>query len=266
MEIEARIRTAIRDAVNRPSRKPFHWGGLTGYEQLEAIVQALRSEPLEGPESSYLQRLARQVGRAVEKNRILAQDLREADNWLVRIAECLRYPPSSFSVCEASLTSEQVRQEMEALLQLFQPDLKRCQAQAALYNAWHRLWRRWSPDLLHCYDIPGLPPDNLKMESLFGWLRRHQRRISGRKSTRELRDFGQYQVLFLARSEDDLLQQLRRVPLAEYQARRRRLAQAEAPRQFLRRLHRDPLGTMRCLVHQHATRRAALTSSTDLPP
>ncbi|AUB35366.1 hypothetical protein COO91_01244 [Nostoc flagelliforme CCNUN1] len=31
-------------------------------------------------------------------------------------------------------------------------------------------------------------------------LRRHQRRISGRKSTAELRDFGQYQVLFVAQS------------------------------------------------------------------
>lgn len=268
MEIEAQIRTAIRDAVNRPSRKPFHWGGLTGYEQLEAIAQALRTEPLEGPETSYLQRLVVPVDRAVEKNRILAQDLGEAHNWLVRIAECLRYPPSSFPASDtlASLTSEQVKGEMEALLQTFQPDLKRRPAQAALYNAWHHLWRSWSPDLLHCYDISGLPPDNLKMESLFGQLRRHQRRISGCKSTRELRDFGQCQVLFLADSEDDLLQQLRRVPLAEYQARRRCLAEAEAPRQFLRRLHRDPRGTMRSLVNQHAARRATLASSTGLPP
>jgi len=269
VEIEAQIRTAIRDAVNRPSRKPFYWGGLTGYEQLEAIAQALRSEPLEGAETRYLQRLAMQVDRVVKKNRVLAQDLQEAHNGLVRIAECLRYPPSSFPASDTSetpLTSEQVRGEMEVLLQAFQPDLKRRPAQAALYNAWHRLWRSWGSDLLHCYDLPGLPPDNLKMESLFGRLRRHQRRISGRQSTRELRDFGPCQVLFLAESEDDLLQQLRRVPLAEYQIRRRRLAEAEAPRQFLRRLHRDPLNTMRSLVHQHAARRTTLTSSSSLPP
>ena len=259
MEIEAQIRTAIRDAVNRPSRKSFHWGGLKGYEQLEAIAQALRAEPLQGPETGYLRRLAMQVDRAVEKNRPLAQDLREAHTWLMRIAECLRYPPSSFSASDTSgapLTSEQVKGEMEALLQEFRPDLKRRPAQSALCNAWHRSWKSWGPDLLHCYDIPGLPPDNLKLESLFGRLRSHQRRISGRKSTRELRDFGQYQVLFLADSEDDLLQQLRQVPLAEYQARRLRLAEAEVPRQLLRRLHRDPLGTMRCLVNQHAARRA----------
>jgi len=47
---------------------------------------------------------------------------------------------------------------------------------------------------------------------------------------------------------------------------RRRLAEAEAPRQFLHRLHRNPLGTIHRLVKQHAARRSALTSSTGLPP
>ncbi len=47
------------------------------------------------------------------------------------------------------------------------------------------------------------------MESLFERLRRRQRRISGRKSTRELRDFGQAQVLFQAESEATLLEQIR---------------------------------------------------------
>ncbi|WP_242055813.1 hypothetical protein [Nostoc flagelliforme] len=62
-------------------------------------------------------------------------------------------------------------------------------------------------------------------------LRRHQRRISGRKSTVQLRDFGQYQVLFLAENEKQLLEQIQQVPIAEYKAQRRRLAVSEAPRQ-----------------------------------
>lgn len=269
MEIESWMRVAIRDAVNRPSRKPFCWGGLKGYEQLQAVAQALRSVPPEESGTGYLQRLAMQVERALKKSRTLAKDVREAHTRLRRVAECLRYPPSSYPASDTSatpLTGEQVRREMEEQLQQFRPDLKRCPAQAALYHAWHRVWRDCGPDLLHCYDIPGLPSDNLQLESLFGQLRCHQRRVSGRKSTRELRDFGQYQVLFLADSEDDLLQQLRQVPLAEYQARRLCLAEAEAPRRFFHRLHRDPLNTMRGLVKQHAARRAALASSTGLPP
>jgi hypothetical protein len=164
------------------------------------------------------------------------------------------------------LTGEQVKQEMEALMQSFQPDLKRKPAQAALYGAWHRTWEAYGPDLLHCYDIPGLHPDNLMLESLFGRLRCHQRRVSGRKSTCELRDFGQCQVLFLAESQDELLEQIRQVSLEEYRENRRRLEEAEAPRRLLHRLHRDPLATMRGLVKQHAARRAVLVAASDLPP
>ena len=130
MEIEAWIRVAIRDAVNRPSRKPFYWGGLRGYEQPQAVAQALRSVPPEEPGTGYLQRLALQVERALKKNHTLAQDVREAHTWLRRIAECLRYPPSSYSTSDTSatpLTSEQVRREMEELLQQFRPDLSAVQ-------------------------------------------------------------------------------------------------------------------------------------------
>jgi hypothetical protein len=261
-EVEAQIRVAIRDAVNRKSRKPFYWGGLKGYEQLEAIAQALEDVPSDEPETGYLRRLKMRVDRVVEAYQVNVEDLKEAHTWLRRIADCLRYPPSH-SAPEPSLTSEQVKREMEALLRSFQPDLQRRPAQAALHRAWHRSWETYGPDLLHCYDIPGLPPDNLMLESLFGRLRRHQRRVSGRKSTRELRDFGQCQVLFLAESEDELLEQIRQVPLEEYRENRRRLEEAEAPRRLLHRLHRHPLGTMHSLVNQHAARRAALASATD---
>ena len=262
MTIEAQIRVAIRDAVNRKSRKPFYWGGLKGYEQLEAIAQALEEVPGDEPETGYLQRLKMRVDRVVEAYQVNVEDLKEAHTWLRRIADCLRYPPSH-STPEPSLTSEQVQREMEVLLRSFQPDLKRRPAQAALHGTWHRTWETYGPDLLHCYDIPGLPPDNLMLESLFGRLRRHQRRVSGRKSTRELRDFGQCQVLFLAESEEELLEQIRQIPLEEYRENRRRLEEAEAPRRLLHRLHRNPLGAMRSLVNRHAARRAVLALASD---
>jgi hypothetical protein len=264
MTIEAQVRVAIRDAVNRKSRKPFYWGGLKGYEQLKATAQALEKVPSDEPETDYLRRLKVRVDRMVETYQVNVEDLSQAHTWLRRIADCLRYPPSD-STPEPSLTSAQVKQEMEALLQSFQPDLKRRPAQAALHGVWHRTWEEYGSDLLPCYNILGLPPDNLMLESLFGRLRRHQRRVSGQKSTRELRDFGQYQVLFLAESEDALLEQIRQVSLEEYRENRRRLEEAEAPRRLLYRLHRNPLGTMRGLIRQHATRRAALASASDPP-
>ena len=268
IEIETQLRGAIRDAVNRPSRKPLHWGGLAGYQQLEGIAQALQAVPAED-HTAYLLRLASQVNRVVDTNRLLAQDVAAAHAELTQIAACLRYPPSAFPAsnrAEPLVTSDLVRREMDALLEHFQPDLKRQPAQAALASAWHRLWQTCGPDLLPCYDIRGLPPDNLKLEALFEELRNHQRRISGRKSTRPLRDFGQSQVLFDAQNEAELWQQLQHVPLAEYELQRQRLAKAEEPRQNLSRLHRDPAKAARQIIEQHAARRAELTQALAAPP
>ncbi|MBD2214365.1 hypothetical protein H6G27_31575 [Nostoc linckia FACHB-104] len=256
------LRAAIRDCVNRTSRKPFRWGGLSGYQQLEAIGAILRSLPCREIDTDYLSLLSVWVDQALSNNLSVALDLAEAHKWLRQIADCLRYPEYSkrsadnvtdiTQTSSSPLTSLQVWREMEDLLQQFQPDLQQNPAQFALKKKLQRLWDKYGTNLLHCYDIPGLPPDNLKMEAMFSHLRRHQRRISGRKSTAELRDFGQYQVLFLAESEKQLLEKIQQVPITEYKTQRRRLALAQAPRQQKRRLHHDSVSTIRairCLVN-----------------
>ncbi|MEJ6483849.1 hypothetical protein N0Y54_21440 [Nostoc punctiforme UO1] len=261
MAIESQIRAAIRDCVNRTSRKPFRWGGLSGYQQLETIGQILRSLPCREIDTDYLSLLSVWIDQALSNNLSVALDLEQANLWLRRIADCLHYPKYSHPIKDnvtntidttnLSLTSLKVRCEMEELLQQFVPDPKQNPAQFALKKKLQRLWDKYGTNLLHCYDIPGLPPDNLKMEAMFSNLRRHQRRISGRKSTAELRDFGQYQVLFLAESEEMLLAQIREVPVAEYNTQRRRLAMGEAPRQQKHRLHRHSVRTIQALVDQH---------------
>jgi hypothetical protein len=143
---------------------------------------------------------------------------------------------------------------METLIQSLHPNPKRQRPQSRLLSALRKRWRLHQQELLPCYDIPGLPQDNLQMESLFERLRRRQRRISGRKSTKELRDFGQAQVLFQAESEAALLEQIRQVPLEDYRVWRTRLRQSEHPRQFIQRLHHDPLATMNRLVDQYISR------------
>ncbi|MCC5648028.1 hypothetical protein LC607_35055 [Nostoc sp. CHAB 5824] len=62
---------------------------------------------------------------------------------------------------------------------------------------------------------------------------------------------GQYQVLFLAQSEKQLLEQIQQVPVTEYKAQRLRLALFEAPRQQKHRLHYHPVSAIQSLVHQH---------------
>jgi len=237
---------AIRDAVNRSTRKPFSWGGLAGYQQLEAIDQALTQLTAMDPDRRYFQKLSKQVKRVLDKNRTLANNVQEAHHWLRQISACLRYPRKSHS--DDPVNSRQVAREMKELLDRFKPDPKYQRPQSAIKSKLHRNWNLYGSDLLHTYDIPGLPPDNLHIESLFGRLRRHQRRVSGRKSTRPLREFGHYQVLFSADSQADLLNHLRTVPLHEYRRHRKLLESAELPRLFMHCLHRDAEGTLQRLV------------------
>jgi len=248
MEIEDQFRMAIRDAVNRATRKPFYWGGLKGYRQLESIAQALHTMPV--AENAFFSRLIRQVDRTLENNRQLAETIDKTYTWFLRIAACLRYPPRSY-VEAPTPTRHQVKQEMEELLQNLEIEARRQVVPLSLYSGLRKRWDLFGDDLLHCFDIPDLPQDNLKVESLFGRLRCHQRRISGRKSTQPLRDFGHYQILFLAESEEQLLEQLRGVPVEDYQEQRKHQTQAEAPRRFLARLHRDPEKTMQNLADKY---------------
>ncbi len=257
---EEQVRHAIHDAVSRTSRKPFTWGGLAGYDQLDAIAQALHRIP-SASETAYLRSLNPQLDRALEVNRSLVDDVRAAHSCLRHIADCLHYRPDSTASQSSSVASHDVRQEMEALLAQFRPDPKEQVAQAALQCAWHRVWKAWESDLLTCYDVAGLPPDNLRLEAFFNRIRQHERRISGHASTRPLGALGAYQLLFVADSEHELLAHLRRVPLADYQVHRQRVAQCEASRQQRYRFHHDPAHAIQTLLDQHATRRATLAAA-----
>jgi hypothetical protein len=240
------MRIAIRDALYRSSRKPFQWGGLQGYQQLQVIAERLQELCTTDPDNVYWRQLFRQVRRTVDKNRIVATHLAEAHHWLLRIAACLRYPPSHG--VDQALSGEQVAQEMKQLLQEFQPDPKRQRPQHALRSRLQVLWNGYGEQLLPCYDIPGLPPDNLQLEAFFNRLRRNQRRISGRKSTRELNRLGHYQALFTAKSEAELLEHLRQVPYKSYLDQRLCVYKAEGYQRFLHSLHRNPENTLTKLV------------------
>lgn len=230
---------------------------MKGYRQLTAIAPVLHQLLTRDPENHYFRRLAKQVDRVLDKNRVLANNLEETHQGLGKIAACLRYPPSKYP--KEQITAEQVALEMETLQQRFHSEQKIRGPQSALLRRLDHLWQSFGEHLLHCYDIPGLPPDNLQIESLFGRLRRHQRRINGRRSTHELRVFGHYQVLFIAATQAELLDQLRRVPLAEYQEHRKKLEAAESTRRFFHRLHRDTTKTIQRLTDRYL----ALSSELD---
>jgi hypothetical protein len=242
MQLEIQLRAAIRETVNRGSRKPFFWGGLKGYEQLESIAQALAGLPTPLlTNADFLDLLRSRVKRVLTKNRPVAEDLKQAYQLLLAVARCLQYPPIKSDLEVGPKPNRQtVSAAITHLIQETQPTGQVQHAQLRLLGELKRRWELFGEELLYCYEIPGLPQDNLKLESLFGRLRRHQRRISGRSSTRELQVFGQAQVMFTAPSFQVLLDQLQQVPRARYENQRQKLAKAEQPRQFFHRLHQDP--------------------------
>lgn len=255
----------MRDAVNQGSRKPLTWGGLKGYQQLQAIALSLAQIDGTHPDEAYLLLLKNRLEFVLAKNRTVAEDLQKAHQFLRQVADCLHDPGQWKPETQRLARGQHVAQALEYLIQQAQPQGKVQRAQIRLLNGLQKRWALFGPDLLHCYAIPGLPPDNLKLESLFGRLRRHQRRISGRKSTRELLYFGQAQVLFTAPSLPELLTQIQRIPPELYQRHRQRLTQAEAHRQFFRRLHHDPLATVQTLVARHKVRSLALMNQQEAP-
>lgn len=244
---------AIRDSLNRTVRKPFQWGGLQGYQQLQVIATHLQQLDASEPDNPYWRQLAFQVERTLTRNRVLADQLAEAHHWLRRIAACLRYPPGKDTV--QTVTGQQVALEMDQLLQELRLDQTRHKPRLALKSRLQYLWKSYGKQLLPCYDIPGLPPDNLQLEAFFNQFRRRQRRISGRKTTRELNRLGHYQALFTAESETELLEHMRQVPYEAYLVHRQRIHLAETHQRFLRGLHRDPENTLKKLVDHHFSQR-----------
>lgn len=261
MKIEMEVRTAIRDAVNRASRKPFYWGGLKGYQQLEAIADALHQMKGTLAEHRFFQRLILQVDRVLAQNQALAAELEEAHVWLRKVAACLYYPQTSYSEAEwQMINSQQVADAMEELLEQLRQESHTKNILSKFHHALSKRWKAYGSELLHCYDVPGLPQHNLQLEGFFNRLRCHQRRISGRRSTKELRDFGQFQALFMSDSQNDLLQLIRAVPLEEYLKSRLRLIESEAPRHFIHQFHRKPGKTIARLLNRYMEHQHELTA------
>jgi len=252
MKIEMDVRNAVRDAVNRASRKPFYWGGLKGYQQLEAIADALHRMIGASVENEFFQRLVLQVDRALAQNQSLAAELEQAHTWLRKVAACLHYPQTAYSEAEWQiLKSQQVADAMEGLLEQLRQESQNKSILSKFHHALSKRWKAYGSELLHCYDVPGLPQHNLQLEGFFNRLRCHQRRISGRRSTKELRDFGQFQALFMSDSLNDLLEHIRCVPIEEYKKCRQRLAESESPRRFIAQFHRQPEKTISRLLDRY---------------
>jgi hypothetical protein len=146
--IETQVRQAIRDAVNRCSRKPFAWGGLSGYQQLEAMKKGLDQIRGINYESDYLLCLRSRVERVLAKNKTVAEDLKRAHEILLQVAQCLRYPPSAQELqFEEQISSQLVAQEITMLIEETRPSGKVQTAQIRLLGVLKRRMELFGQEL-----------------------------------------------------------------------------------------------------------------------
>lgn len=235
-------RRAIRDALTRPSRKPFRCGGLQGFDLLKSIHHHLSAREQADP---YLDELERRVQAALAATESQAEEVRQARTFLTEVEHYLAQAPRPQGKPDSEESSpppgsEAVRKTLEKMFSDWGAREEIGATSRRLLNKWDRMSKTWLPGILHCYDIAGLPRHNLKLESTFGALRRHQRRVSGRKETTPLRVFGPGEIMVQVLDEADILPWLRSVPPTEYWTQRRKQEEREEPRRWFRRLRRNP--------------------------
>lgn len=256
-------RRAIRDALTRPSRKPFRCGGLLGYDQLKGIYQHLSARETCDP---YLDELASSVKAALEAQECRAGDVRQARSLLLEVEHYLSSVPRP-ELDPDPEASEAVREKLREMFDAWREREDIGPTGQRLVGKWDAMAKTWLPGILHCYDIAGLPRHNLKLEGSFGALRRHQRRVSGRKETTPLRIFGPGEIMVQVLEEDEILPWLQSVPVEEYWEQRRKQEDREEPRRWLGRLRRDPeraLAQVDEQFHRMAVER--VETSPDTPP
>jgi len=260
--------------LSHSNRKPFQCGGLKAYEQLIAVEAHLHTRQQQLGTDPYLAKLHRRVKVAVQSSSELAGSVRQAHTCLRQLEHYLAQvtlptlPSSSAkaqgqnSLPESNVepqnqedrTLASLREELpipspsQTVQSMLKQMIDQWQKSAPLNSTlekvcrkWHSMAGKWLPAILHCYDIPGLPRNNLQLEACFGQLRQNQRRVSGRKETTPLRRLAPGQLLCQTLDDEELLSYLKSVPTDDYWRERRKQEVLEEPQRWLWRLHRHPL-------------------------
>jgi hypothetical protein len=255
-------RRAIQDVRHLGSRKPFHCGGLRGYEQLQAIAEHLAARQAKQGLDVYLSKLQVRAQRTVEQVRPLADDVRQAKDWLIRVERLLADAPLPDG---KQRPSEIQRQRMRDLLTQCEKQEDVGETVQALQCTWRRMLDDWEGDLYHCYDIESLPRSNLGVEALFGQARRQQRRRCGQADTAHLAATGHGSLRTASVAQSALLELFCQVPAWVYRLALRCVDAIEAGVRWPKQLHRDTTKALQRFQTQVETLRSRITPANSPP-
>lgn len=251
-QIEHLLRKSFQQVLRHPSRYPSTFGALAGYQQLQGIIQAMR-ERVPQEEESYLHRLLASGEQALDAAADLAGEVMGSAQLLAQLTnilfEPLSEPLSDLQLLSSEKSGADVKKEAIDLLDL--ANSRPGSLSEAFITQSKSLILKWEGSLFNCYDVPLLPANNAALESRFNRLRRGQRRISGRKSTTELRRTAHLQLLLYAESEEELLEQFFLVPEEAYLKTRISLEAAEEVQRQMARLRRKPYETASALIDKY---------------
>jgi len=223
IEVDAVITQLFRRTrylLTLKGRPPFRLAGMETYEQLDDVAR-LSLDLLTERYDPRLVQLYQGLQSALSPFAQTYQDLQQGRAWLRDIAYILA--PASPQALKGEQVAEQLSDYLGAI---------RCQSEvsAAIYDFGLHLGkvsRSYWPGLFHCYDVPGLPRTNNKIESLFRDAGRQMLRITGQKGLtgRTLQRQGAWELLPRPATEAKLLDGLSQIPLEDLAQERQRFAQ-----------------------------------------
>ncbi|MDR9894512.1 transposase [Aetokthonos hydrillicola Thurmond2011] len=164
---------AVRGSLTSDGRPPLDASGLKLQERLSLIEDSLERLAKKGGLPKPLIKLKQIVAKGLEKTASLFTPISVAYNWIHQAAEILDN--------ETGLNAIEVQQSFQTLLDSMSHAKNEAGTLEPGITHFLKITRSYWSGLFHCYDVEGLPRTNNDLEQVFGVLRHHQRRCTGRK-------------------------------------------------------------------------------------
>jgi hypothetical protein len=230
----------IRAVLQLKGQAPFRLAGLEAYETLDRIdVSVTRClQDHASPLLEAIQTLTRRRHKWDETY----QRLHRRQELVLELAGILDVPRTSQSWYIQ--TGVEVAQEVEQFLDGLAAFKLTCPEDASFIDHIIRRTEDWAPGLFFCYEEPAIPRTNNGLEQYNNVLKRHRRRITGRKATADyVTRHGPYVVFFDPdESVEQVLARFRQVSTTDFRQERQRFVAADACQRRIRSFRRDADG------------------------
>lgn len=230
----------IRAVLQLKGQAPFQLSGLEIYETL-ARIDASVTRCLQDHTHPLLEKI-QTLTRRRHKWDEAYRDIHRRQELVLGLASILDVPRTSQGwYTQAGI---EVAQEVEQFLDGLSTLKTECPDDAPFIDHIIRRTQDWAPGLFFCYENPAIPRTNNDLEQYNSTLKRHQRRVTGRKETADyVTRHGPYVVFFDPNeSADQVLARFRRVSAKEFRQERERFIVAQACQRRIRSFRRDPDG------------------------